>query len=97
MAFTPGSARAADVSMERMRACACGLRRTRPTSMPGSEMSAPNLARPVTLSTPSGRQGRVPTYLSAPLPLPISLVAVAMGYSPLSSAAVVITARMILS
>ena len=83
--------------MERMRACAWGLLRTRPTSMPGNEMSAPNLALPVTLSTPSGRHGRVPTYLSAPLPLPVFFVAVAMGYSPLSSAAVVITARMILS
>ena len=83
--------------MERMRACAWGLLRTRPTSMPGSDMSAPNLARPVTLSTPSGRQGRVPTYLSLLLPLPVSCVALAMSYSPLSSAAVVITARMILS
>ena len=49
--------------MERMRACAWGLRRTWPTSMFGREKSAPKRARPVTLSTPSGRTGRVPTHL----------------------------------
>jgi hypothetical protein len=34
-AFTPGSASAAEVSMDTMRACANGLRRTAPCSMPG--------------------------------------------------------------
>src|ERR1700733_9512414 len=33
--------------------------------MPGSFMSAPKLARPMTFSTPSGRIGRVPTILSS--------------------------------
>ena len=32
--------------------------------MPGIFMSAPKLARPVTLSTPSGRMGRVPTIFN---------------------------------
>ena len=35
--------------------------------MPGIVMSAPKLARPVTLSTPSGRIGRVPTTRSEAL------------------------------
>ncbi len=61
MALTPGNAFAFSVSIERMRACACGLRFTLPHNMPGITMSAPKLARPVTLSTPSGRIGRVPT------------------------------------
>ena len=64
-AFTPGSASAFEVSIDLMRACACGLRSTLPISMFGTCMSAPNLARPVTLSTPSGRSGRVPTILSS--------------------------------
>jgi xanthine dehydrogenase small subunit len=46
-----------------MRACAWGLRNTLPCSRPGSQMSAPYCARPVTLSTPSGRIGRVPITL----------------------------------
>ena len=50
--------------MARIRAWACGLRRILPISMPGAVTSAPNLARPVTLSTPSGRSGRVPTTLN---------------------------------
>ena len=67
-AFTPGRASAWEVSMDRMRAWAWGLRRIPPTSIPGSEWSAANRARPVTLSTPSGRTGRDPTHLN-PLPL----------------------------
>src|SRR5262245_35517710 len=50
-----------------MRAWACGERRMRPTSMPGAVASAPNFARPVTLSIPSGRSGRVPTTLKSRL------------------------------
>ncbi len=53
--------RPSTVSIDMMRACACGLRLTLPHSMPGIAMSAPNAARPMTLSTPSGRIGRVPT------------------------------------
>src|ERR1044071_1341833 len=63
-ALTPGSAAAFDVSIERMRACACGERRMRPTSMPGIVKSEPYWARPVTFGTPSGRIGRVPTHLN---------------------------------
>src|SRR4030095_16452971 len=65
-AFTPGNASAFDVSIETMRACGCGLRSTRPMSWPARLKSAPKRARPVTLSTPSGRMVRVPTVL-APL------------------------------
>jgi hypothetical protein len=64
-ALTPGNASASDVSIETMRACACGLRSTAPWSMPGSEKSAPKLARPVTLSAPSCRIGLVPMYVNA--------------------------------
>ena len=60
---TPGSAAARDVSMERTRAWACGERRILPTRVPGIFMSAPYIARPVTLGTPSGRTGLVPTHL----------------------------------
>src|SRR5215510_16554321 len=63
-AFTPGNASAAEASMDLIRACACGLRNTLAWSMPGREMSAPYLARPVTLSTPSCRIGRVPITLN---------------------------------
>ncbi len=49
--------------MERIRAWAWGLRRILPMSMAGAVISAPNLARPVTLSRPSGRKGRVPTMV----------------------------------
>src|SRR5215472_12548863 len=61
-AFTPGSCSAFDVSIDTMRAWAWGLRSTRPTSWPGRLKSAPKRARPVTLSWPSGRTVRVPTY-----------------------------------
>ena len=60
-AFTPGSASAFEVSIRTMRAWGCGLRSTRPMSWPGRLKSAPKRARPVTLSTPSGRMVRVPT------------------------------------
>src|SRR5262249_53543701 len=63
-ALTPGSAAAFAISIERMRAWACGERRMRPTSMPGIARSAPYCARPVTFGTPSGRTGRVPTHLN---------------------------------
>src|SRR6266478_4465280 len=62
-ALTPGSASAFEVSIETMRACGCGLRSTRPMSWPGRLKSAPKRARPVTLSAPSGRMVRVPTYV----------------------------------
>src|SRR6266849_2101212 len=62
-ALTPGSASALEVSIDTMRACGCGLRSTRPMSWPGRLKSAPKRARPVTLSAPSGRMVRVPTYV----------------------------------
>ena len=62
-ALTPGSASAFEVSIETMRACGWGLRSTRPMSWPARLKSAPKRARPVTLSTPSGRMVRVPTYV----------------------------------
>src|SRR5436190_9182991 len=62
-AFTPGSAAAFEVSIERMRAWAWGERRMRPVSMPGITMSEPYCEVPVTFGTPSGRIGRVPTHL----------------------------------
>src|SRR5688572_24883785 len=64
-AFTPFSFSALDVSIERIRACACGERRILPQSMPGREKSAPYCARPVTFGTPSGRTGLWPTTLSS--------------------------------
>src|SRR5690348_4958590 len=63
-ALTPGSLSAAFTSMERMRAWGWGLRSTLPISIPGMVASAPKRARPVTLSNPSGRAGRVPTTLN---------------------------------
>src|SRR5712672_1934786 len=66
-AFTPGSASALATSIDMIRACAYGLRLILPHSMPGIFMSAPKLARPVTLSTPSGRIGRVPTTFNVSL------------------------------
>src|SRR5262245_56783479 len=69
-ALTPGSAAAFSRLMALMRACGWGLRKTLPTSMPGSVESAPNAARPVTLSTPSGRIVRFPIHLLlAPFPV----------------------------
>src|SRR5512146_3037665 len=64
IALTPGSAAAFEVSIERMRAWACGERKIRPTNSPGIDKSAPYWAVPVTFGTPSGRTGRVPTHLN---------------------------------
>ena len=54
-------------------------------------MSAANIARPVTLSTPSGRMGRVPTTFKSGIDV------VHQEASPRMTAAASITARMILS
>ena len=62
-AFTPASFSAFDVSIFLIFAWACGSAGRGPTSWPGMLWSAPYLARPVTLSMPSGRSGRVPTDL----------------------------------
>ena len=90
-ACTPGSFNALLVSIDTMRACACGERFTLPHSMPGRTESAPNMARPVTLSTPSGRTGRVPTTSR------IGANVIHSAASLRISAAASITARMILS
>ena len=58
--LTPSRARAARVSIDLIRAWAQVLRSALPYSMPGREKSAPYWARPVTLSTPSCRIGRLP-------------------------------------
>src|SRR6185295_15108652 len=83
-ALTPGSASAFQVSIETMRACGCGLRSTRPMSWPGRLKSAPKRARPVTLSTPSGRIWRVPTKppFVCPLVCPfVSAMSLALSHS----------------
>src|SRR5256885_10809087 len=77
-AFTPGSASAFDVSIATMRAWGCGLRSTRPMSWRGRLRSAPTRARRVTLSPPSGRMVRVPTY---PCPfVPFSAMALTLSH-----------------
>src|SRR6476646_9857028 len=67
-ALTPGSFSAFEVSIDLMMACGWGLRSTLPISWPGRLKSAPKRARPVTLSAPSGRSGRVPIHLYLGLP-----------------------------
>ena len=81
-ANTPGWAAARSVSIDLIRACACGLRSIFPCSSPGSWMSAPYTARPVTLSVPSCLTGRVPTTLNLLSTLPS--VTVAMAFTSLS-------------
>ena len=88
-ALTPGSASAFEVSIDLMRACGCGLRSTLPQIMPGMLVSAANAARPVTLSTPSGRMVRWPIHLLSVTTFIVLLLCI--------SAAVSITARTILS
>ena len=90
-AFTPGRASALLVSIETIRACACGERRILPHSMPDARVSAANTARPVTLSTPSGTDGTRANDFQARIDV------IHQRVSPRSSAAASITARMILS
>ena len=54
IAFTPGMASAALVSMLLTRACGKGLRRSRANSIPGARKSSVYRARPVTLARSSG-------------------------------------------
>ena len=63
-AITPVRASAFDVSMDRIFACAWGLRSILSCSSPAVLKSAPNRARPVTLSNPSDLTGRVPSTLN---------------------------------
>ena len=62
-ALTPSAAAARSRLMDLMRAWGCGLRSTLPQSMPGWAKSAPKFARPVTLSSPSGRIVLLPIHL----------------------------------
>ena len=64
IAFTPLSFSARAVEIFLIRACAWGERKKSPTSCPGALWSAPYLARPVTLSMPSGRFTREPITLN---------------------------------
>src|ERR1700686_5595251 len=64
-ASTPGSARARVVSMRRIRACGCGLRRIRPKSIRGSARSSANLVCPLTLAKASGFVSDLPTMVSS--------------------------------
>ena len=58
---TPGTASAALVSIERMRACATGLRSTLPCSIRGATMSPANCARPRSFSRASALGAETPT------------------------------------
>ena len=64
-ATTPGSAFARDVSIERMRAFACGLRRTAPWSIPVTVTSPTYCARPVRSLGSSLRGTLLPTQRSS--------------------------------
>jgi hypothetical protein len=55
-ASTPGAASAADVSMPRISACACGERSTTPWAWPGTSTSSRNRPRPVTNRASSVRR-----------------------------------------
>ena len=61
--LTPGAALAFSRLMDIILACGCGLRSTLPHNIPGRLKSAPKVARPVTLSAPSGRIVRLPIHL----------------------------------
>ena len=58
---TPGTARAAVVSIERIRAWACGERTSRMCSSPGGAVSSVKRAAPVTISGPAGAGAALPT------------------------------------
>ena len=63
-AATPGSASAARLSIDLMRACACGLRSTAACAMFGSAMSSMKRPRPARKRGSSLRSMRVPMTLS---------------------------------
>src|SRR5438876_8340357 len=60
-AFTPGSARACDMSMPVMRAWGCGLRSSLAYNMRGRNRSSANLVTPVTLAVASTLRIAFPT------------------------------------
>jgi hypothetical protein len=64
-ASTPVNASAAEVSIDTMRACACGLRTNLANSDPCAVKSAPNTACPVTFSSPSTFRYRFPNCLNS--------------------------------
>ena len=59
-AWTPGSASAAEVSTDRMRALGCGLRTKQACSMPGRVTSSTNVPVPVSSRASSTRCTRLP-------------------------------------
>src|SRR5919112_700062 len=63
-ATTPGIDSASAVSIERMRACAYGLRKNFPSTIPGIDRSATYLALPVTLAAPWIRGTDWPTTVN---------------------------------
>src|SRR4030081_2843173 len=65
MGRTPGRARARAVSTCRIRACGCGLRRSRPKSIRGRARSSANLVCPLTLAKASGLVSDLPTMASS--------------------------------
>src|SRR5713226_3883750 len=60
-AHTPGASTAADVSIETIRACGCGLRSVAPHSIPSRRRSLAYSNSPFTFGTPSTRRTDSPT------------------------------------
>src|SRR2546429_7174695 len=69
-AMTPGMRRAAEVSIERMRACGCGLRRILQCRVRAGSMSSAYTARPVTFVAASTFGSGLPTTLRSALSPP---------------------------
>src|SRR6185437_16903309 len=63
-ACTPGTARAFVASIERMRACACGLRTKQASSVPASLTSSTKRPRPVSRAGSSSLLTRAPNCLA---------------------------------
>ena len=76
-ARTPGSARARLTSMRRIRACACGLRRSLACRSPRGLRSATYWTWPVTFSGPSGRR------IDSPIPFTSRVVFITLDMNQL--------------
>src|ERR1700724_217970 len=81
-ARTPGIATAFAVSIERITAWACGLRRVLPKSIPGATRSEPKLNSPRTLAGASGRGTDSPIPPRGELTIAHPLEALACGPGP---------------
>src|SRR5579871_1845925 len=66
-ACTPGSRRALEASMDRIRACGCGLRSSLQCRVRGRAMSSAKTVRPVTLASASTLGSGLPTTFSRKL------------------------------